>query len=187
MTCEIINTIRGIENLSYLELGINDNSNYDLILCRKKMSVDLNGNAVYTGTTDNFFEFIRGSGIMFDIIFIDANHDYEYALRDLNNSRLHAKRWIIMHDMLPREKHLVISNRCSDSYKILYHLLSTGVGGVYPLNDECGTTFIKVPLHEVVPDKKVETLIWEDYIDFISTRKLYSQGELIEILSRYTF
>lgn len=55
MTCEIVNEIAGIEDLTYLELGTYNNVNFNAIKCREKQSVDTNGSAMFTGTTDESF------------------------------------------------------------------------------------------------------------------------------------
>ena len=70
MSCDIINTMPGIENCSYLELGIRDNINFEAIKCKTQMSVDINGRAQFTGTTDEYFA--QADIPNFDIIFIDA-------------------------------------------------------------------------------------------------------------------
>jgi hypothetical protein len=93
MSSLIINNIDQIENYSYLELGVNDNINFYQIKCKDKFSVDMNGQAMFTGTTDKFFEEFSKNK-KFDIIFIDANHNYDYVLRDFNNSIDHASKWI---------------------------------------------------------------------------------------------
>jgi hypothetical protein len=87
------------------------------------MSVDITPDvAIYTGTTDDYFATLRDS-TKFDIIFIDANHDYPYVLRDYNNAIDHATHWILFHDMIPPTEFDAQSAFCSDGYKILYHML----------------------------------------------------------------
>ena len=55
MSSVIINNLPDIENKTYLELGVFDGTNFNQILSKNKFSVDVNGNASYTGTTDNYF------------------------------------------------------------------------------------------------------------------------------------
>ncbi len=55
MSSEIINFLPEIENKSYLELGVNDNVNFNKIKSKNKFSVDINGNAMFLGTTDDYF------------------------------------------------------------------------------------------------------------------------------------
>jgi hypothetical protein len=182
MTCEIINVIDNIADYTYLELGVAHNENFRNIQCINKMSVDMNGNGIYTGTTDDYFSSIKGTGKLFDIIFIDANHDYEYALRDFNNAVHHAARWIIMHDMIPPSKMHTESRFCSDSYKILHHVCTKEKFEVFPMGDEYGTTFFKVPLSEINPDSVSQNLTYEEFVEFLKTIKIYSTDEIAHIL-----
>lgn len=181
MTCEIINDIIGIEDLSYLELGTHDNSNFERIKCNRKQSVDTNGRAMFTGTTDDFFKQLDPDS-RYDIIFIDANHDYEFVLRDFNNSVGICDKWIILHDMVPPDKNHTNRNRCSDSYKVLYHLKKFTKYDVYTLNHNCGLTFVKMPAKKIKPSKENANLTYEVFIDYIKTIQLYSDDEMIKIL-----
>lgn len=183
MTCEIINNIPNIENYSYLELGVANNENIQGIRCKHKMSVDMNGRAAYTGTTDEYFSTV-GLNAKFDIIFIDANHDYKYALRDFNNAVDRAGKLIIMHDMIPPSKKHTESKFCSDSYKILYHICTEEKFEVYPMADQYGTTFIKPPYNKVYPSTITENLTYEDFVEFLKTIKIYSTNEITQILKQ---
>jgi hypothetical protein len=53
MIADIVNQIPGVK--SYLELGVGKGRNFEAVECRTKTSVDVNGNAIFTGTTDEFF------------------------------------------------------------------------------------------------------------------------------------
>ena len=70
MSSDIINAIKIIKNLTYLELGVDDNCNFEKILCDEKMSVDINGKGLFTGTTDEYFNKHKEK---FDIIYIDGD------------------------------------------------------------------------------------------------------------------
>ena len=72
MSSIIINHLNKIEEYSYLELGVNDNVNFNSIKSKNKFSVDMNGNALYTGTTDEYFNSLSAE-VKFDIIFMDIN------------------------------------------------------------------------------------------------------------------
>lgn len=181
MSCSVINNIPDIENYTYLELGIDQNKNFDSIKCNIKMSVDINGRALITATTDNFFKELDPDA-KFDIIFIDANHDYDYVLKDFNNSVDHCEKWILVHDMIPPTKFWSQSKYCSDSYKLLAYLIKETDIELYPLDYNFGLTLIKMPAHKIYPDSTYANMSFEDFEKFVKTIKLYSEEEIIEIL-----
>jgi hypothetical protein len=182
MSSVIINNIRNIENLSYLELGVFKNQNFYQIKCRDKYSVDINGNAIFTGTTDEFFSQIDKNKI-YDIIFIDANHDYEYVLRDFNNAIKHARSWILIHDMIPPSIKYTQSKFCSDSFKLLQYMLGQSKLEVYPMNNNFGLTLIKMPADTLTPPNKIKDISYDEFLEFMKDKKTYSDEEMIKILN----
>lgn len=181
MSCQVINHLPNIENKSYLELGVFKNYNFNSIKASNKFSVDLNGKALYTGTTDEYFSSID-SNVNFDIIFIDANHDYDFVLRDFNNAVDHCNEWILIHDMIPPTKEHAQSHLCSDSYKLLYYFLKEEHFQVYPMDENFGLTLIKMPAKKVFPSDLYKNASYEEFVEFIKNIKLYSQEEVIKIL-----
>ena len=111
----------------YLELGVADGKNIHMIrdyveycvgvdvkdICLDKDKIFYN-----LMSTDEFFEKnIFGN---FDIIFIDANHDWIYVRRDFENSLkiLNEFGLIILHDTDPIHNIMLQKDYCSDSYHI---------------------------------------------------------------------
>jgi hypothetical protein len=181
MSSEIINNLKNIQELSYLELGVRDNINFNKIQARNKMSVDINGDAMFNGTTDEYFASLLPSD-KFDIIFIDACHDYEYVLRDFNNSIDHATEWILLHDMIPPSLKHISPKFCSDSYKILYYMLKEEQFEIYPMNNNFGLTLIRMPAKKITPPEYYATVSYAEFCNFIRPVKLYSDAEIINIL-----
>ena len=183
MSSVIINNIENIENFSYLELGIFDNVNFNNIKCKNKFSVDMNGNAMFTGTTDEYFDQLSVSE-KFDIIFIDANHDYEYVIRDFNNAIKHATKWVLLHDMIPRSKKFIQPRFCSDSFRVLQYLIKETNFEIYAMNNNFGLTFVKMPATSIEPPSEYSTISYNEFVEFINGVKLYSDNEMIEILRK---
>jgi hypothetical protein len=181
MSSVIINNLSDIEDKTYLELGVFDGKNFSEINAKIKESVDVNGNATFTGTTDEYFDQLPKK-IKFDIIFIDANHDYDFVVRDFNNSVKHATEWVLMHDMIPPSKKYTKSSKCSDSFKVLYHLLTKTNFKVYPMNENFGLTLIKMPADKIILTAEDINLTYENFISFITQQKLYSNKEIADML-----
>ncbi len=180
MSCEIINNLPNIENKTYLELGIRDNKNFEAINCKELMSVDVNGRAKFTGTTDEYFD-LHGN-TRYDIVFIDANHDRDFVVRDFNNSIKIANEWILIHDMIPPSIKYTASKFCSDSFRVLHHLLSKTDMTVYPMDENYGLTLIKLPGTSIELEQDSNELSWHAFVEFMKDKKVYSHSEVNQIL-----
>lgn len=183
MSSRIINNLKDIQHCSYLELGVGDRSNFDFILAEQKTSVDTNGSASYTGTTDEYFATLTKES-MFDIIFIDASHTYQSVLTDFNNSVDHCNRWLLLHDVIPPNDWFAGPDYCSDCYKVLYHILKYENFFVYPMDNNYGLTLIKMPANKIYPSEETANLEYLKFKEFISTVKLYNDSEIIKILRK---
>ena len=107
---EIINTlIKKHGYKKYLEIGVGNCENYNLIECEYKTNVDPCFDnydnqsvmqVVNKMTSDDFF---KTNEEKFDIIFIDGLHVYEQVYQDIINSlqALNEGGSIVCHDMLP--------------------------------------------------------------------------------------
>jgi len=181
MTCEIINSLPGIKTKSYLELGLGNGRNFGAILAGDKISVDRrNPNADFVGTTDEFFESIKKDR-KWDVIFIDANHDLDFVLRDFNNAVKHCMGWVVLHDMIPLSEKYTSARFCSDGFRLLYRLLTVGLE-VYPMVGNMGLTFVRMPAKKITSTKKAESLTYAEFVEFIAGEKLYSTEEMKDIL-----
>lgn len=111
---------------SYLELGVQEGITFKVIerLVPKADAVDIlkrfntNKGIFFQGTTAEFF---NQNVNIYDMIFIDANHDYDFVKYDFKHSLeiLSNKGVLILHDTDPEEKWLLAADRCSDSYRIV--------------------------------------------------------------------
>lgn len=72
----------------------------------------------YEETTDKFFEHFNEKP---DVIFIDADHNFESVKKDFINSVkvLNKGGTIFIHDTDPNSAHLLAPQYCEDSYKIV--------------------------------------------------------------------
>lgn len=180
MSSLIINNLPHIEKYSYLELGVrNPEENFLQIKCGKKFSVDINGQGMFTGTTDDYFKQLS-SDEKFDIIFIDANHDFDFVLRYFNNATHHAKSWVIIHDMVPPSIEFTSQDFCSDSYKLLFYFLIEKNFEIYSTKENYGLTFIKMPAEPVNPPYSYCEVTYEEFMNYVNKNyKLYTESELV--------
>jgi len=111
---------------SYLELGVSKGENIHLIrdVCDHSVGVDIIdirehfGFKFYNITTDLFFQINKAT---FDVIFIDADHNFEQCKIDFINSLkiLNRSGLILLHDTDPISKDFTRQEFCGDSYKII--------------------------------------------------------------------
>jgi len=136
----------------YLELGVWNGVNLERMdkHAQYAMGVDVVDSrcrkytAFFLGTTDEFF---KTNVFTFDMVFIDANHNYEQVKRDLDSSLkiLTPQGTIILHDTDPANVKLLGEGYCSDSYKILQDLRNNDrVDFVTLPMNEAGLTIIKL-------------------------------------------
>lgn len=136
---------------SYLELGVEYGTNIIEIKNIVKICVGVDINAVnipkdnlefYQMTTDDFF---KQNNKKFDIIFIDANHNFEQVKKDFDNSLSILNKFgvIILHDTDPINEDLLSENHCHDSYKIIDYISSILELNIitFPIQ-ETGMTFV---------------------------------------------
>jgi hypothetical protein len=180
--CEILNLWNNFENKTYLELGVRNNNNFNKIIAKNKFSVDTNGSAMFTGTTDEYFEHIDDS-TRFDVVFIDANHDYDFVIKDLIHSSKHCNEWILLHDCVPPNAAFTRADLCSDSYRVLYYLLHLSDIDVFVMNNNFGLTFVRMPANIAYPTESFTHTTYEDFEKVLSNYKRHSAIEIVSILN----
>lgn len=117
----------------YLELGVRCGTNFRTVskFCKKSIAVDINP---YVGpiidnmefhqkTTDSFFENLDPN-ILFDMVFIDADHSHEQSLKDFNNVKDHVINdgFIFLHDTYPCNYIYLEKSVCNDVYKTAFYI-----------------------------------------------------------------
>lgn len=183
----LVNSIPNIEQLSYLELGIGSGENLDTVNSKDKTSVDCDPNtcAQYYMTTDQFFAYNKRR---YDIIFVDANHEYEQVLRDFQNALDICDKFIFLHDLFPVKEEYTSPDKCGDAYKLLYYL-----GKQQHLNYDmrtlvvdCGLTVIRLPIncsYLSPPLAEVKSLSYSDFTEWACREyQLYPASAIIQFL-----
>lgn len=118
----------------YLELGVYDGQNINEIsqFVPNCVGVDTKIHSIknpkftfHQETTDEFFSY---NTTFFDLIFIDACHDFENVKKDFDNSieRLRPNGVILIHDTCPVSEKDKESGYCSDAYKIKDYIKTHG-------------------------------------------------------------
>lgn len=115
---------------TYLELGVYDGETLDYIrpVVKRALGVDCVDKRInkdsefYLMTTDDFF--INGPNINIDVGFIDADHRFESAKKDLENMLLRLNKYgiIICHDSDPINEQYTDPGYCGDSYKLIDYI-----------------------------------------------------------------
>lgn len=117
---------------TYLELGVYDGNTFQTIvpIVDRAIGVDIQDKRTqkkgefYEMTTDIFFQQFTDT---VDIIFIDADHNVNSAIRDFENSLKILNKYgiIFLHDTDPMEKMLLQPGYCNDCYKIVDYIISS--------------------------------------------------------------
>lgn len=130
----IIELIKLLGYRTYLELGVLRGGTF-LAVCAlvdKAVAVDTvklfecpANAAFFVGTTDTFF---KQNQETFECIFIDANHEFPYVKRDVENADavLKPRGLLFLHDTDPFAPHYIAPDYCGDCYKILSVLKDMG-------------------------------------------------------------
>jgi hypothetical protein len=121
----------------FLELGVRDGRNFVAVseYCKKAIAVDIvaqefNGVDVkseifeyHTMSTDSYFQNLDRS-IMFDAVFIDADHSHEQSLKDFLNVKDNVIEdgFIFFHDTYPWDESYFDPGACNDVYKTAHYI-----------------------------------------------------------------
>lgn len=158
---------------SYLEIGVLDNETFNNLPNLKiKDSVDPNGQAKYTMTSDEYFA--SHCTNTYDIVFIDGLHLAEQVLKDIENSlsRLNKGGIIVVHDCLPNYEWEQIREGISgrpwtgDVWKTFADLRYRDDLKMCVVNTDCGCGLIQkessINLPEII--KPIEGWQWNHFV-----------------------
>ena len=160
-TCQdVINyLIKKFEYTKFLEIGVRENNgilSINHINCEHKDGVDIMpGRCNYTMTSDKFFETIPETR-MYDIIFVDGDHEKGQVLRDVENSlkHLNPNGVILCHDINPISEMHLQTRYCNNCWEAWAELRSTRSDlEMYALNIDLGPGIIRKGNQELYTDK----------------------------------
>ena len=118
---------------NYLELGVRDGATFRKVSkhCKKSVGVDLfpapfpleENMEFYVTSTDDYFNNLD-ENIMFDAVFIDADHSHEQSLKDFINvkDRVIEDGFIFFHDTYPYDPVFFDVHACNDAYKTAHYI-----------------------------------------------------------------
>lgn len=169
-SAEVINSVPGIANKNYLELGISYyEGTFKDVGAHLKVSVDVDAKQQpkHLMPTDKFFENCARIYPPFDIIFIDADHAAMQVMRDYNNAIQYLRKdkgLIFIHDLIPRDAHEIKS--CGDGFRFLY-MLRREYPGVFFSEDSVshGLTCFYNPAPQWFHLRALETITWETFAE----------------------
>jgi len=139
------------------------------------------GRCNYTMTSDQFFEMIADDQ-MYDIIFVDGDHEKSQVLKDVENSLKHLNTGgtILCHDINPPEEFYLATRYCNNCWEAWAELRSTRSDlEMYALDIDLGPGIIRKGTQSIYTDK-IESS-WS-YLD-TNRKQLLNQINLDEFIT----
>lgn len=190
----VINAVSGIEDMRYLELGVGTGWTLDRVAARHKLGVDVDarlargrgvGPVVETATRD----FARDVGpfLAADVAFVDADHDYESAVRDYDFAAevVGPGGLVLLHDMVPPSESYTARHLCSDSYRLWVQLVAVFPANVVTLDEDFGLTVVFHPatVGTLPPERRAS---WEDFQGLLVKRGRLDLDQMLEVVRERT-
>lgn len=120
-----------LDKMSYLELGVLAGQCFNRIPAGRKVGVDvrprLRDPRVWVGTTDAYFQ--ENTSDKFDVILVDACHEFKQVCRDLAGCArvLKPGGLVFCHDMVPPTSRHTSPDYCWNTYRVLGWCLQNDV------------------------------------------------------------
>ncbi len=175
----------------YLEIGCNNDKNFNNIFAKLKVGVDPNLGGTIRDTSDNFF---KKNMIFFDVILIDGLHTFEQCRKDIINSLkfLNDQGYIFIHDLIPRswlEENVprLQTMWTGDVWKVSLELSkTTGIDFSVILAD-MGVGMIKKENKNVIyydNYSNIKDLKYKDFLNRIDEIKLIDVDQALSLLDK---
>jgi len=167
---------------TYLEIGYGNGENLKDIKAKSKEAVDpfappegSTHGKIHNMTSDAFFEQYKGS---VDMIFIDGDHSYQQAGKDLESALKHINKGgiVVMHDTCPKDFNYSTEGWCGGVYRVISDLANSSKRlAWWTIKEDHGVTFIKRALQPNKPTGlTIETFEqWDEHKELIMNFKSY--------------
>ncbi len=176
--------VKTINAKSYLEIGCFKDEVFLQINVDTKIGVDSNEGGTHRMTSDEFF---ASNTQKFDVIFIDGDHEYHQAKRDVYNSLrcLNKNGIIIMHDILPESKASTVVSNHGDVWRVSFDLLKEKnlLYKIVEIDWGCGVILPGTQDTKKVKMKRKTVQIWEDYVKYFHKLPIITYEEFTELLT----
>lgn len=173
LVLDCLSQLDSSDKYRYLELGYGTGDTFKNVhTAVYKLSVDIDKpEAMFIGTTDCFFAQNKEK---FNIIYIDACHEYSQVVKDFNNAVdiLLPEGAIFMHDMFPDNEWQTALTESGDAYKILLYFLENNYEFYFSRYD-CGATIIYNPkkIDKLISQKTYQDLRAADFKQHLLSRQ----------------
>ena len=167
---------------TYLEIGYGNGENLGGIKCKAKEAVDpfappegSKHGKIHHMTSDAFFEQYNDH---VDMIFIDGDHSYSQATKDLESALKHINKGgiVVMHDTCPKDHNYSTEGWCGGVFRVISDLANSRKRlDWWTIPEDHGVTFIKRSIHPNKPTGlTIETFEqWDEHKDLIMRFKQY--------------
>ena len=164
---------------SYLELGLGEaRETFDRINCFYRKGVDNNPRTRpdFLGTTDDFF---KQNTRTFDVIYIDAFHEYSQVNKDFENAVkvLNPDGIIFMHDVGPENLDNTKQTASGTAYISFIEIRGNpnfnAFSYIFPSNDVLGIV-------KVEPNKNILVYDRKDFDYYFNNKSIILQGKSID-------